>query len=149
MMAKKNKEHTNSFIYPYITMPILYTCPDYRNDKHSLTFFSVGKILWRREWQPTPVCLPGVSYGQRSLVGYNPWVRRELLMTEQLARNKNAYLKHLNKIWVLECSEQCKDMCWLNKYFQSRREKKPQVWNWNWGKRNSRDRSVADNTNSM
>ena len=30
----------------------------------------VGKIPWRREWQPTPVFLPGESHGQRSLVGY-------------------------------------------------------------------------------
>ena len=28
---------------------------------------------WRREWQPTPVFLPGKSYGQRSLAGYSPW----------------------------------------------------------------------------
>ena len=27
----------------------------------------VGKILWRRTWQPTPVSLPGESQGQRSL----------------------------------------------------------------------------------
>ena len=33
----------------------------------------VGKILWRRSWQPTPVFLPGESHGQRSLAGYNPW----------------------------------------------------------------------------
>ena len=24
---------------------------------------------WRRKWQPTLVCLPGKSYGQRSLAG--------------------------------------------------------------------------------
>ena len=30
----------------------------------------VGKIPWRREWQPTPVFLPGKPHGQRSLVGY-------------------------------------------------------------------------------
>ena len=30
----------------------------------------VEKILWRREWQPTPVFLPGKSHGQRSLAGY-------------------------------------------------------------------------------
>ena len=30
----------------------------------------VGKIPWRRKWQPTPVFLPGDSHGQRSLVGY-------------------------------------------------------------------------------
>ena len=28
----------------------------------------VGKTLWRRSWQPTPVFLPGESYGQRSLI---------------------------------------------------------------------------------
>ena len=28
----------------------------------------VGKIPWRREWQPAPVFLPGESHGQRSLV---------------------------------------------------------------------------------
>ena len=27
---------------------------------------------WRREWQPTPVFLPGESRGQRSLEGYSP-----------------------------------------------------------------------------
>ena len=26
----------------------------------------VGKIPWRRVWQPTPVFLPGESHGQRS-----------------------------------------------------------------------------------
>ena len=34
----------------------------------------VGKIPWRRKWQSTPVLLPGKSHGQRSLVGYSPWV---------------------------------------------------------------------------
>ena len=29
----------------------------------------VGKIPWRRKWQPIPVFLPGKSHGQRSLVG--------------------------------------------------------------------------------
>ena len=27
-------------------------------------------------WHPTPVVLPGKSHGQRSLVGYSPWVAR-------------------------------------------------------------------------
>ena len=30
---------------------------------------SVRKMLWRREWQPTPVFLPGEFHGQRSLAG--------------------------------------------------------------------------------
>ena len=33
----------------------------------------VGKILWRRKWQSTPVFFPGKSHGQRRLVAYNPW----------------------------------------------------------------------------
>ena len=32
----------------------------------------VGKLSWRRKWQPTSVSLPGESHGQRSLVGYGP-----------------------------------------------------------------------------
>ena len=31
----------------------------------------------RRQWHPTPVLLPGKSHGQRSLVGWNPWGRKE------------------------------------------------------------------------
>ena len=44
----------------------------------------VEKIPRRRAWQPTPVFLPGKSHGQRSLVGYSPWGRKELDTTEQL-----------------------------------------------------------------
>ena len=33
----------------------------------------VGKIPWRKAWQPIPAFLPGESHGQRSLVGYSPW----------------------------------------------------------------------------
>ena len=43
----------------------------------------VGKIPWRRAWQPTAVFLPGESHGQRRLVGYSPWGHKELDMTEQ------------------------------------------------------------------
>ena len=44
--------------------------------------FLVGKIPWRREWQPTPVFLPGEFHGQRNLAGYRPWGRQQLDMTE-------------------------------------------------------------------
>ena len=43
----------------------------------------VGKIPWRRKWQPTPVFLPGESHAQRSLVGYSPWSHKESDTTEQ------------------------------------------------------------------
>ena len=37
----------------------------------------VGKILWRRAWQLTPVFLPGESHGQRRLAGYSPQGRKQ------------------------------------------------------------------------
>ena len=45
---------------------------------HSL----VGKIPWGKEWQPTPVSLPGESRRQRSLAGYSPQGHRESDSTE-------------------------------------------------------------------
>ena len=30
--------------------------------------------MWRRQWQPIPVLLPGKSHGWSSLVGCSPWV---------------------------------------------------------------------------
>ena len=42
----------------------------------------VGKIPWRRRWQPTPVFLPGESHGRRSLAGYSPQGCKELDTTE-------------------------------------------------------------------
>ena len=38
----------------------------------------VGKIPWRRKWQPTPVFLPGEYHGQRSLEGYSPRGRKKV-----------------------------------------------------------------------
>ena len=40
--------------------------------------------LWRRQWQPTPVLLPGKSHGRRSLVGCSPWGQEESDTTERL-----------------------------------------------------------------
>ena len=42
----------------------------------------IGKIPWRRTWQPTPVLLPGESHGQRSLAGCSPQGRKEWDTTE-------------------------------------------------------------------
>ena len=37
-----------------------------------------------KEWQPTPVFLPGEFHGQRSLAGYIQWGPKELDTTERL-----------------------------------------------------------------
>ena len=42
----------------------------------------VGKIPWRRKWQPTPVFLAEASQGRGSLVGCHLWGRTESDTTE-------------------------------------------------------------------
>ena len=59
----------------------------------------VGKIPWRRKWQPTPVFLPGKSHGQRSLEGCSPWGRKGLDTTERLTHTE---IMQPWK-WVLRC----------------------------------------------
>ena len=42
----------------------------------------IGKIPCRREWQLTPVFLPGEFHGQRSLAGYSTWGHKEVDMID-------------------------------------------------------------------
>ena len=58
---------------------------------------SIGKILWRGAWQPTPVVLPGESQGQRSLGGSSPWGPKELDTTNTHTHNLSPILKNKNK----------------------------------------------------
>ena len=44
-----------------------------------------GRFPWGREWQPTPVFLPGKSHEQRSLMGCSPWGHKESDITERLS----------------------------------------------------------------
>ena len=45
-------------------------------------WFPLGWTDWRRQWQPTPVFLPGEFQGRRSLVGCRLWGRTESDVTE-------------------------------------------------------------------
>ena len=45
----------------------------------------VGKILYSRKWQPTPVFLPGKFHEQRILEGYCLWGHKESDMTEYMS----------------------------------------------------------------
>ena len=47
-------------------------------------FYVTMPLIRRRQWQPTPVLLPGKPHGQRSLVGYSPRGHEESDMTERL-----------------------------------------------------------------
>ena len=53
--------------------------PGLENFEHYFT-----TVFRRRQWQPTPVLLPGKSHGRRSLVGCSPWGRKESDTTERL-----------------------------------------------------------------
>ena len=55
----------------------------------------VGKIPWRREWQPTPVFLPGKFHRQSSLVSYSPWTLKESDTTEQLTHTHTHTHTHI------------------------------------------------------
>ena len=50
----------------------------------------VRNIPWRRTWLPIPVFLSGEFHGQRSLVGYSLWGRKESDITE--ATEDSAYI---------------------------------------------------------
>ena len=51
--------------------------------------------IWRRQWHPTPVFLPGKSHGRRSLVGCSPWGREALDMTKRLHFHFHALEKEM------------------------------------------------------
>ena len=59
----------------------------------------VGKIPWRREWQPTPVFLPENFHGQRSLVGYNSWGHKDMDKTEWLTLSLSFTVKNIFSWW--------------------------------------------------
>ena len=67
----QNRTQTQLSLYLHPSYRICLQCGRTRFDPW------VGKIPWRREWQPTPVLLPGESHGQRSLAGYSLWRRRD------------------------------------------------------------------------
>ena len=52
----------------------------------------------RREWQPTPVFLPGECHGQRSLAGYSPWDCKESDMQKYIKYFKSCNQNTSQKI---------------------------------------------------
>ena len=67
----------NSFVLSLPYGPTLITIHD---DSKNHSFAK----LWRRQWHPTPLLLPGKSHGRRSLVGCSLWGRYELDTTKRL-----------------------------------------------------------------
>ena len=78
--------------------------PVYNNSRRSMFDPCVKKIPWRREWLPTPVFLPREFYRQRNLMGYSPWGRKELDITEWLSHtyidSKSGTLSFIHIHWI-------------------------------------------------
>ena len=55
------------------------------------------RMIWRRQWQPTPVLLSGKSHGRSSLVGYSPWGHKESDTTQGL-NNHNTWAQRLKRL---------------------------------------------------
>ena len=71
---------------------------------------SVGKIPWRRKWQPISVFLPEESHGQRSLAGYCPWGPKKLNTAWRLSSNSSelhsSWQRSLRRFWGPGASHQ-------------------------------------------
>ena len=67
----------------------------------------MGKIPWRRAWQPTPVFLPGEAHGQRSLeggVGLQSLGSQRVDTSEATEQNPREYVLRRNgKVEILVC----------------------------------------------
>ena len=66
--------------------------------------------LWglEKEWQPTPVFLPGKSHGQRSLEGYSPWGHKKSDTAECIHTHihTHAHAHRHTPLWGPHCTHQ-------------------------------------------
>ena len=90
---------------------VVKNVPTVKGDITDVGSISVRKIPWRKAWQPTPVFLPRDSHGQRSLVGYRPWGRKEWDTTEATEHTciPNTQYSILHKV-----SRYSINTCWMN-----------------------------------
>ena len=56
---------------------------------------------WRREWQPTPVFLPGEFHGWRSLAGYSPWGSQSVIYSLVTNTFSVYVFIWLHQVWVV------------------------------------------------
>ena len=78
----KLKKKNCGFFYPSSGLPSRDASgkePACQSRRHKRLRFDpwVGKIPWRRTWQPTPVFFPGESLGQKSPAGRLQFMRSQ------------------------------------------------------------------------
>ena len=69
----------------------------------------VGKLPWRRAWQPTPGFLPRESHGQ-SLGDYSPWGGKESDMTDATEHAQHTST-HARKLETYDQTKTCTQIC--------------------------------------
>ena len=83
--------HFSTFMLSSISQVAQWsTCKCGRCRRHGINTW-VGKIPWRRKWQPTPVFVSGKSHGERSLAGYSPWGHKESDTIEHTHRESQTH----------------------------------------------------------
>ena len=80
LQHQKILQHSPSLGFPGDASGKEPTCQCRRHKRHRF-YPWVGKIPWRRKWQPTPVFFPGEFHGQRSLVVTKSRTRLKQLST--------------------------------------------------------------------
>ena len=66
-------------------------CSQVKTEMNKPSYLSTNSVgIWRSEWLPTPVFLPGEPHGQRSLKGYCPQGYKESDSTEHLNKKDNS-----------------------------------------------------------
>ena len=77
--------HWWMFVCCFHLLTTVYSAAMNMSVQISVLFFFFNRRYpngWRRKWLSTPVFLPGKFPGQRNLVGYSPWGRKESATTE-------------------------------------------------------------------
>ena len=73
-MTALHKSFVSHFIDEKLGLPsgsVVKNPPAMQEVQETWDLSLVGKMFWRRAWQPTPVLLPGEPPGQKSLAGYS------------------------------------------------------------------------------
>ena len=104
-LAPKHPKHWHDCHEDNLNWDLLWKHPRWISGKESTCQYMshrfnpiVGKIPWRRKWQPCLLFLPGNSHRQRSLAGYSPWSLKEPEITEHVEmKATNVNTKALKK----------------------------------------------------
>ena len=97
-------------VFPGSSISKESACQCRRHRRHGFDPW-VGKVPWRKKWQPTAVFLPGKSHGQKSLVGYSPWGHERV--GHDLSTKPPPW--HWSQTWILLASYFKACVVWITK----------------------------------